>query len=82
MRVSLTAADAKEIKDRRAANERAMEAEIEGVCAARRHCRQSVGDTTLDGTLGVGKRLAQAKLQYRKQVVWGRPSKMKFGALE
>ncbi len=77
----LTMSDQKEIARKRKLIEDNMENEIDSLLSTRRQANRSVG-TPVQGQFGIGKRILGAKAGYRKQSVWGRPTKMKMGALE
>lgn len=83
MNTTLSKSDRKEIERKRKALEQSMEDEIDSLLSTRRTARQRLGDEPVGiQTCGQGRRTANARMSYRKQTVWGRPAKARFGALD
>ena len=74
--------DRKEIAVKHARINAGIEGEVESLLNVRYNARMSTGDNLQLFNWSGGKRLKGVRMGYRKQKVWGRPTKMKMGALE
>lgn len=80
--MNLTKADNIEIKRKKADLERQMDGEIDSLLNTRQTARIRLDDDLQPvHTLGQGRRTGNCRANYRRQMVWGRPVKMRFGAL-
>lgn len=81
--MNLTREDLREIKRKRQALEASMEGEIDSLLTTRRNARVRLQDDLQSvHTCGMGRRTLNARMGYRKQTVWGKPVKARFGALD
>jgi hypothetical protein len=79
----MTREDARRINANRKRLEAEMEGEIDSLLETRRAARKSLGDEPFGiHTCGQGRRTAMARMNFRRTLVWGRPTKAKFGVLD
>ena len=79
----LTKQDLKEIAAKRSKIENEMDEEIDSLLSTRFNARKSLNDDLeVVKPYGYGRRTIGTRATYRKNTVWSRPVKAKYGALD
>ena len=78
----LSKKDRKEIERKHQTVNAGIEGEVESLLNVRYNARMSTGDNLQLFNWSGGKRLKGVRMGYRKQKVWGRPTKMRMGVLD